>query len=120
MKRIGYFIGVVGVALVLMTSYALKTTFASSCCGTKEASAAEQADTKCLVCGKAVEKDKGVKVECEGKTIILCCKDCEAVFKRTLVNSVKMRNVRKERASLRRSITITNKSIVIKKAFLRG
>ena len=82
MKRIGYFIGVVGFAFVLMASYALKTTFASSCCGTKEASAAEQADTKCLVCGKAIEKDKGVKVECEGKTIVLCCKDCEAVFKK--------------------------------------
>ena len=82
MKRIGYFIGVVGFAFVLTTPYALKTTFASSCCGTKEASAAEQADTKCLVCGKPVEKDKGVKVECEGKTIVLCCKDCEAVFKK--------------------------------------
>lgn len=82
MKRIGYFIGVVGVAFVLMTSYALTTTFASSCCGTKEASAAEQTDTKCPVCGKAVEKDTGVKVECEGSTIILCCKDCEAVFKK--------------------------------------
>ena len=82
MKRISYFIGVVGFAFVLTASYALKTTFASSCCGTKEASAAEQADTKCPVCGKAVEKDKGVKVECEGKTIVLCCKDCEAVFKK--------------------------------------
>ena len=82
MKRIGYFIGVVGIACAVITSYAVKTTFASSCCGTKEATAAEQADTKCLVCGKAVEKDKGVKVECEGKTIVLCCKDCEAVFKK--------------------------------------
>ena len=82
MKRIGYFIGVIGFAFVLMTSYALTTTFASSCCGTKDANAAEQADTKCLVCGKAVEKDTGVKVECEGKTIVLCCKDCEAVFKK--------------------------------------
>ena len=58
MKRIGYFIGVVGIAFVLTTSYAVKTTFASSCCGTKEASAAEQADTKCLVCGKAVERTR--------------------------------------------------------------
>ena len=75
MKRIGYFIGVVGVALVLMTSYAVKTTFASSCCGTKEAGASEQADTKCLVCGKAVEKDKGVKVECEGKIGRASCRE---------------------------------------------
>ena len=82
MKRIGYFIGVVGVALVLMTSYAVKTTLAASCCGTKEASAAEKAETKCMVCGKVVDKDKGVKVECEGKTVTLCCNDCATVFKK--------------------------------------
>jgi len=80
-KRIGYFVGVVSVALVLATSGALKTTFASSCCP-KEAHAAEQAETKCIVCGKAVEKDKGVKVECEGKTVTVCCKDCEATYKK--------------------------------------
>ena len=83
MKRIGYFIGVVGFAFVLMTSYAVKTTFASSCCDTKDAKAAEQSDTKCVVCGKAVDKDKGIKVECEGKaTFVVCCKDCEAVYKK--------------------------------------
>lgn len=81
MKRIGYFVGVVSVALVLVTSGALKTTFASSCCS-KEANAAEQAETKCIVCGKAVEKDKGVKVECEGKVVTVCCKDCEATYKK--------------------------------------
>lgn len=81
MKRIGYFMGVVSIALVLAASGALKTTFASSCCS-KEAKAAEQSDTKCVVCGKAVEKDKGVRVECEGKTFTVCCKDCEATYKK--------------------------------------
>ena len=82
MKRIGYFVTVVGIAFVLLTSYAVKMTHASSCCGTKEASAAEKADTKCVVCGKVVDKDKGVKVECEGKTVTLCCNDCAAAFKK--------------------------------------
>lgn len=82
MKRIGYFIGVIGFAFVLMTSYTVKTTLAASCCGTKEASAAEKAETKCVVCGKIVDKDKGVKVECEGKTATLCCNDCATVFKK--------------------------------------
>ena len=89
MKRIGYFISVVGIALVLMTSYAVKTTLAASCCEkkdpsccAKEASAAEKSETKCVVCGKVVDKDKGVKVECEGKTVTLCCNDCAAAFKK--------------------------------------
>ncbi len=82
MKRIGYFVGVIGIVVALMASYAVKSSFASSCCGAKEASAAEQADTKCVVCGKAVEKDKGVKVDCEGKSFTLCCKDCAEVFKK--------------------------------------
>lgn len=82
MKRIGYFLSVVGIALVLASSYAVKITHASSCCGTKEVSAAEKIDTKCVVCGKAVDKDKGVKVECEGKSITLCCNDCATLFKK--------------------------------------
>lgn len=86
MRRIGYFMGVIGIAFVLATSYAIKTTFASSCCGTKDAAAAEQTESKCVVCGKAVNKDKGVRVECEGKTFILCCKDCETVFKKGCKN----------------------------------
>ncbi len=96
MKRIVYFIGVVSIVFAVATSYVVKTTHASSCCDTKdakaseksdsccskEAKAAEQADNKCVVCGKAVEKDKGVKVECEGKTVTVCCKDCEATYKK--------------------------------------
>lgn len=82
MKRIGYFISIIGFVFVLMTSYTTKTTLASSCCGTKEASAAEKADAKCVVCGKAVDKDKGVKVECEGKVVTLCCNDCATAFKK--------------------------------------
>ncbi|MFN3531856.1 MAG: hypothetical protein ACK41Q_04980 [Candidatus Brocadia sp.] len=82
MKRIGYFVSIVGIALVLLTSHAVKMTHASSCCGTKDATAAEKSEAKCVVCGKAVDKDKGVKVECEGKTVTLCCNDCAAVFKK--------------------------------------
>ena len=89
MKRIGYFVSVVGIAFVLITSYAVKNTFAASCCEkkdpsccAKEASAAEKSETKCVVCGKALDKDKGVKVECEGKTVTLCCNDCATVFKK--------------------------------------
>lgn len=82
MKRFGYVAGIVAIAFLIMTSYAVTTTFASSCCGTKEASAAEKSENKCVVCGKALEKDKGVKVECEGKAITLCCDGCAAAFKK--------------------------------------
>ena len=82
MKRIGYFVSVVAVVCMVTTSYTIKSAHASSCCGTKEASAAEKADTKCLVCGKVVDKEKGVKVECEGKAVTLCCNDCAAAFKK--------------------------------------
>ncbi|MDN3514126.1 MAG: hypothetical protein NG747_06970 [Candidatus Brocadia sp.] len=84
MKRIGYFVSIVSFAFIVITSYTVKATLASSCCGTKEASAAEaeKANTKCVVCGKAVDKDKGVKVECEGKKVTLCCNDCAAIFKK--------------------------------------
>ncbi|UJS17469.1 MAG: hypothetical protein L3J17_00010 [Candidatus Jettenia sp.] len=84
MKRIGYFFSVMGITCVLITSYAIKTTFAGEgCCGGKEASASERAETKCVVCGKVVEKDEGISVECEGKTVTLCCKSCEATFKKS-------------------------------------
>ncbi|TLD43456.1 MAG: hypothetical protein JETT_0274 [Candidatus Jettenia ecosi] len=83
MKRIGYFFSVVGISCALITSYAIKTTSAGEgCCGGKEASASERAENKCVVCGKVVEKNKGISVECEGKTVTLCCKDCEATFKK--------------------------------------
>ena len=82
MKRIGYVMGIIAVVFVIATSYALKTTFASSFCGTKDAAAAEKADTKCVVCGKVIEKDKGVKVACEGKTVTLCCDGCAEAFKK--------------------------------------
>ncbi|MCC6324310.1 MAG: hypothetical protein IT420_01465 [Candidatus Brocadia sp.] len=76
MKRFGYFAGVVALVGMVMTTYVATSTYASGCCGTKEASAAEKADSKCLVCGKAIDKDKGVKVECEGKSVTLCCNGC--------------------------------------------
>lgn len=82
MKRIGYFLSIVGIAFVVVTSYTVKTTHASSCCSTKEVSTTEKTDAQCLVCGKAVDKDKGVKVECEGKSATLCCNDCAAAFKK--------------------------------------
>ncbi|MCF6158284.1 MAG: hypothetical protein E3K32_06885 [wastewater metagenome] len=82
MKRIGYFFGVVCITSALVTSYAVKTTFAGeSCCGSKKASAAEESKNACVVCGKTVGKGKGIKVECEGKTVVLCCKSCETAFK---------------------------------------
>lgn len=81
MKRIGYILGVAGIVCALTTSYVVNTAFASSCCS-KDASAAEQAQGKCVVCGKAVEKDKGVQVQCEGKSVVVCCKDCEAAYKK--------------------------------------
>ncbi|MGQ3684009.1 MAG: hypothetical protein ACUBOA_03195 [Candidatus Loosdrechtia sp.] len=87
MIRIGYFAGIVGIAFALTTaSVANKMTFAGSCCGTKDAAAAEQKEIKCVVCGKVVDKGKGVQVECEGKTVVLCCKNCEATFKKGCKN----------------------------------
>ena len=84
MKRIGYFAGIAAVALLSMASYTVTTAIAGSdCCGTKQASAAEKAETKCVACGKAIsDKDKSVKVEHEGKTIYLCCEGCAEKFKK--------------------------------------
>lgn len=78
MKRIGYILGAASIAFVLTASYAGNTIYAgSSCCGSKEAAAAE---SKCVVCGKAMENGKGIQVECEGKKITVCCKNCEAAL----------------------------------------
>ncbi len=82
MRRIGYLLGVVSIAVVLFASYGIKLTHAAGCCGTKEASAAENADSKCAVCGKAIDKGKGVKAECKGKTFTLCCDACAEAFKK--------------------------------------
>ena len=84
MKRIGYFAGVATVALLSMASYTVTTAIAGSdCCGKKQASADEKAETKCLACGKAIgDKDKSVKVEHEGKTVYLCCEVCAEKFKK--------------------------------------
>ncbi len=85
MKRIGYFAGVAAVALLSMASFTVTTTAiaGSDCCGTKQASAAEQGETKCVTCGKAIsDKDKSVKVEHEGKTVYLCCEVCAEKFKK--------------------------------------
>ncbi|MEP9412022.1 MAG: YHS domain-containing protein [Candidatus Brocadia sp.] len=84
MKRIGYLAGVAMVALFSMASYTVNTAFAGSdCCGAKQASAAEKAETKCVACGKAISnKDKAVKVEHEGKTVYLCCEGCAEKFKK--------------------------------------
>lgn len=84
MKRIGYIAGVVAVALLSITSYTTTRAIAGSdCCGTKQASASEKAETKCEACGKAItDKDKSVRVEHEGKTIYLCCDVCAEKFKK--------------------------------------
>jgi len=84
MKRIGYFAGVAAVALLSMTSYTVTTAIAGSdCCGTKQASADEKAETKCVACGAAItDKEKSVKVEHEGKTVYLCCEGCAEKFKK--------------------------------------
>ena len=83
MKRIGYFAGVAAVALLSTAFYTGNGVIAGECCGTKQASAAEKAETKCVACGKAIsDKDKSVKVEHEGKTIYLCCEVCAEKFKK--------------------------------------
>ena len=85
MKRIGYFVGVVSVAIALTISYAANTVFAgSSCCGgAKEVTAGEKAENKCPACGKVIEsKDKTVNVEHQGKTFSFCCEVCAEKFKK--------------------------------------
>ncbi len=83
MKRIGYFAGVAAVALLSTAFYTDNIVVAGDCCGTKQASADEKAETKCVACGKAIgDKDKSVKVEHEGKTIYLCCEGCAEKFKK--------------------------------------
>lgn len=84
MKRIGYFAGVVAVSLLSAVSSPVTGAFAGSdCCGTKQASTAEKAETKCVACGKAIgDKDKAIKVEHEGKAIYLCCEGCAEKFKK--------------------------------------
>ncbi len=83
MKRIGYFAGVAAVALLSTAFYTGNSVIAGECCGTKQASADEKAETKCVACGKAIsDKEKSVKVEHEGKTIYLCCEVCAEKFKK--------------------------------------
>ena len=83
MKRIGYFAGVAAVALLSTAFYTGNVVIAGECCGTKQASAAEKAETKCVACGKAIsDKDKAVKVEHGGKTVYLCCEGCAEKFKK--------------------------------------
>lgn len=83
MKRIGYFAGVAAVSLLSTVFYTGSGAIAGECCGTKQASAAEKAETKCVACGKAIsDKEKSVKVEHEGKTIYLCCEVCAEKFKK--------------------------------------
>ena len=83
MKRIGYFAGVASVALLSRAFYTGNGVIAGECCGAKQASADEKAETKCVACGKAIsDKDKSVKVEHEGKTIYLCCEVCAEKFKK--------------------------------------
>lgn len=83
MKRIGYFVGVAAVTLLSMAFCKTPFVTAGECCGEKQASTAEKAETKCVACGKAMsDKDKAVKVEHEGKTIYLCCEGCVEKFKK--------------------------------------
>ncbi len=84
MKRMGYFAGVVAVAVVSLTVYVPSAVFAGSdCCAAKQTAAAENAETKCLTCEKAIsDKCKAVKVEHEGKTFYFCCECCAEKFKK--------------------------------------
>ncbi|HHT9121649.1 MAG TPA: hypothetical protein ACFYEF_02160 [Candidatus Wunengus sp. YC63] len=83
MKRIGYFAGIAAVTLLSTAFCTGNSVIAGDCCGTKQASADEKAETKCVACGKAIsDKDKSVKVEHEGKTIYLCCEVCAEKFKK--------------------------------------
>lgn len=83
MKRIGYFAGVAAVALLSTAFYTGNGVIAGECCGAKQASADEKAETKCVACGKAIsDKDKSIKVEHEGKAIYLCCEVCAEKFKK--------------------------------------
>ena len=83
MKRIGYFAGVAAVALLSTAFYTGNGVIVYECCGAKQASADEKAETKCVACGKAIsDKDKSVKVEHEGKTMYLCCEVCAEKFKK--------------------------------------
>lgn len=84
MKRIGYFVGIASIAFALITSYEANKVFAgSSCCGAKEVSAGEKCESKCLICGKAIDsKSNPVKVEHNGKTFCFCCENCADTFKK--------------------------------------
>jgi hypothetical protein len=81
-KRIGLICGVLAIVFTLVTYNAVNTTLASSCCGTKQATAEEITNAKCAVCGKANEAGKAVIVKCEEKSITLCCEGCAAAFKK--------------------------------------
>ncbi|MBM4053123.1 MAG: hypothetical protein FJ264_00320 [Planctomycetes bacterium] len=82
MKRIGFLISVFAVVFTVVACSTLNTTFASSCCGSKQATAADIANAKCAVCGKTNEPGKAVTVKCEEKSVTLCCEGCAAEFKK--------------------------------------
>ncbi|MFQ5688258.1 MAG: hypothetical protein ACE5GV_16535 [Candidatus Scalindua sp.] len=87
MKRMGFFVGAVVIAFVLMTVN--NTIFANSCCGVKEdakecikkVSAGEGSGNQCPVCGKAADsKGQEVDVKHDGKTAHLCCEGCANAY----------------------------------------
>ena len=82
MKRIGLICGVLAIVFTLVTYSTVNTALASSCCGSKQASAAEITNAKCVVCGKTNEAGRAVVVKCEEKSITLCCEECAAAFKK--------------------------------------
>lgn len=81
-KRIGFLFGALAIVFTLITYTAMNTSFASSCCGSKKATAADIANAKCVVCGKTNEPGKAVTVKCEEKSITLCCDGCASAFKK--------------------------------------
>ncbi|MDR4509149.1 MAG: hypothetical protein MRJ65_13110 [Candidatus Brocadiaceae bacterium] len=82
MRKFGYFFGVISIVALLLFTYGNKKTFASSCCDAKSATAAEQTNSKCVVCGGSINKNRSVTVICEEKSITVCNENCAAVFKK--------------------------------------
>ena len=80
MTRIGSFVISIAVVFVLINSYVDTSSYADSCCDTRQAS--DTSSESCMVCGKAVDSKGGrVEVEVDGKNVPLCCKGCANAYK---------------------------------------
>ncbi len=97
MKRMGFFMGAVVIAFLLVAFNSGNTVFAGSCCGIEtgendgskdgakdgimEVAAGESSGDVCPVCGQAADS-KGQQVDAEhsGKTAHLCCEGCATEY----------------------------------------